>query len=102
MLVDPPRTMPAVMPMTAAVAPVFAARYPDAAIIFDNLHAMHDVVSDILASSDVPRGEKRHALLVAAGRYRDSTSFITTRAEWLEMSRAMGLERMGGPVPSRR
>ena len=99
MLVDPPQNMPTVMPMTAAVAPVFAARYPEAAIIFDNLHAMHDVVSDILASRDVPRGEKRQALLVAASRYRDGTSYVTTRAAWLEMSRAMGLERMGGAIP---
>ena len=98
MLVNPPQKMPTVMPMTAAVAPAFATRYPEAAIIFDNLHSMHDVVSDILASPVVPRDEKRHALLQAAGRYRDSTSFVTTRAEWLEMAKSMGVERMGGVV----
>jgi hypothetical protein len=96
MLNDAPRRMPSVMPMTAAVAPRFASRYPEAAVIFDNLHAMHDVVSDILASPDVRRRDKRRELLTAAARYRDSTSFITTRAEWLEMSHAMGADRMGG------
>ena len=49
MLENAPEHMPRVMPMTAAIAPAFATRYQEAAIIFDNLHAMHDVVSDILA-----------------------------------------------------
>ena len=98
MLPEGSKRMPTVMPMTAAVAPVFASRYPEAAIIFDNLHAMHDVVSDILASPRVRRGEKRRELLTAAARYRDSTSFVTSRADWLTMSREMGVERMGGPA----
>src|SRR5690606_14350409 len=59
MISDPPTTMPSVMPMTAGVAPTFAARYPEAAVNFDNLHMMHDVISDILASDLVPRDRKR-------------------------------------------
>ena len=97
LLRDPPATMPRVMPMTAAIAPTFAARYPEAAIIFDNLHGMHDVISDILASRDVPWERKRGEILIAASRYRDRTSFAMTNAEWLEMSVGMGLENMGGP-----
>jgi hypothetical protein len=98
MLQDAPRNMPRLMPMTAAVAPRFAARYPEAAIIFDNLHGMHDVISDILASPRVPREKKREEILLAAERYRDATSFAMTQAEWLEMSHAMGVQNMGGPV----
>ncbi|HET8623401.1 MAG TPA: hypothetical protein VFM14_07550, partial [Gemmatimonadales bacterium] len=45
---------PRVMPMTAAVAPTFARRHPRAAAIFDNLHMMHDIISDVLASEAVP------------------------------------------------
>ena len=101
MLVDPPRGLPSVMPMTAAVAPTFAARYPDAAIVFDNLHAMHDVVSDILAAHPNDRAAQRRELLAAAARYRDDTSAVTTRAEWLEMSRAMDVRRMGGAAIAR-
>jgi hypothetical protein len=83
--------------MEAAIQqPAFAARYPEAAIIFDTLHAMHDVVSDILASPGFTRQMKRRELLAAAARYRDDSSSVTTRAEWLEMSHAMGVERMGG------
>ncbi|HEY0036244.1 MAG TPA: hypothetical protein VGB66_06120, partial [Longimicrobium sp.] len=98
MLENAPENMPRLMPMTAAVAPTFAARYPEAAIIFDNLHGMHDVISDILASPEVPREKKREEILRAAERYRDNTSFVMTEAEWREMSQMMGVQNMGGPV----
>ena len=98
MLVDAPEHMPRVMPMTAAIAPTFAARYPEVAVIFDNLHGMHDVISDILASPAVPRERKRAEILTAARRYRDDTSFVMSMDEWLQMARAMGANNMGGPV----
>jgi hypothetical protein len=98
MLVNAPENMPRIMPMTAAISPEFTRRYPEAAIIFDNLHSMHDVISDILASPKVPRSEKRAEILRAASRYRDATSFTMTPEAWLQMSRAMGVENMGGPV----
>ena len=98
MLENAPTHMPRVMPMTAAVAPRFAARYPEASIIFDNLHGMHDVISDILASPEVPRDRKRAEVLTAAARYRDDTSFVMTEQEWRDMSLAMGVQNMGGPV----
>ena len=97
MLDDAPRRMPHQMPMTAAVAPTFAARYPEAAIIFDNLHSMHDVISDILANPNVPRDRKRAEILRAAALYRDDTSYVMPVAAWLTMSREMGIENMGGP-----
>ena len=100
MLEDPPRRMPSVMPMTVTVAPHFAERHPDAAAVFDNLHAMHDVVSDILASPVVPRPQKRTAILAALARYRDESADVMTPEEWREMGAAMGLDRMGGPSPA--
>jgi hypothetical protein len=96
MLADPPRSMPTIMPMTAAVAPEFSRRYPEIAIIFDNLHAMHDVISDVLADSAVPMSRKRAEILRAAARYRDDTSSVTTVAEWRSMAEEMGVEHMGG------
>ena len=98
MLRDPPRAMPHVMPMTAAVAPTFATRYPEAAAIFDNLHSMHDVVSDILANPSVPRDRKRDELMLAARRFRDDTSFVMTIEAWRTMAQHMGVENMGGPA----
>jgi hypothetical protein len=97
MLGSPPASMPHQMPMTAAVAPQFAARYPEAAIIFDNLHSMHDVISDILANPSVPRDRKRAEILLAAERFRDDTSYVMSREAWLAMTHHMGIENMGGP-----
>jgi hypothetical protein len=98
MLEDPPETMPYLMPMTAAVAPRFAARYPEIAIIFDNLHMMHDIVSDILASPEVPRNRKRAEIVVALEIFRDDTSYVTSDEEWLAMALGMGIHNQGGPA----
>ena len=92
---------PTVMPMAPAIAPRFSDRYPEAAIVFDNLHSLHDVVADILASPVIPRDEKRSAILAAAAAYRDSTTSVTSRQSWLEMAHAMGVEQMGGAAPQR-
>jgi hypothetical protein len=91
-----PAHMPTLMPMTAAVAPRFAARYQETSIIFDNLHSLHDVVSDILTSPVVPQAKKRDAILRAAAAYRDDTTATTTVAEWRDMATSMGVNRMGG------
>jgi len=57
MLEDGRGQVPRVMPMTAFIAPMFS-RHPRAAVIFDNLHMMHDVISDILVADTLSRGEK--------------------------------------------
>jgi hypothetical protein len=88
--------LPTTMPQSAAIAPCFSDRYPEAAIVFDNLHSFHDVVSDILADSSIPRRQKRQDILLAASRYRDSTSNVTSVDEWRSMSIAMGIRQMGG------
>jgi hypothetical protein len=98
MLESPLQSLPYQMPMTAAVSPTFAARYPEAAIIFDNLHSMHDVVSDILANPSVPRDQKRAEILLAGRRFRDDSSYVMTVPAWLTMTAAMGVENMGGPA----
>ena len=98
MLENAPQHMPRVMPMTAAVAPTFSRRYPEIAIIFDNLHGMHDVISDILASPKVPRRQKREVILGVGARYRDSTSYVMSRQEWMAMADMMGVANMGGPA----
>lgn len=98
MLNDVPRSLPHQMPMTVAVAPKFAERYPEAAIIFDNLHSMHDVVSDILTNPSVPRDRKRAEIMLAARRYRDDTTEVMSVPAWRVMSEHMGIENMGGPA----
>lgn len=97
MMTDPPRTLPYQMPMTSVISPQFATRYPELAIIFDNLHSMHDVISDILASERVPRDRKREEILRAAARFRDDTSEVMTVDGWRRMAQMMGRDNMGGP-----
>jgi hypothetical protein len=75
--------------------------YPEASIIFDNLHALHDVAADILTSPIVPPWKKRAAILKAAAAYRDSTTGVTSRDDWRDHSLHMGVEAMGGRAPVR-
>ena len=98
MLPGAPEGFPVVMPMTVAIAPTFAAKWPELAIIFDNLHSMHDVISDILANAAVPRGEKRALILRAAAAYRDDTTAVMTVAGWRRMTEMMGVNNQGGPA----
>jgi len=96
------KALPAMMPMSPAIATRFSSRFPEAAIIFDNLHSLHDVVSDILANPSVPRDRKRAEILAAAARYRDDTSNVMTADAWRSMALEMGVENMGGLPPLRR
>ncbi|MBV6471447.1 hypothetical protein FBQ96_12970 [Nitrospirales bacterium NOB] len=49
------------MPLTADYSQDFAARYPELANIFDNLHMLHDNISDILTSERLPTWEAKRA-----------------------------------------
>ncbi|MDQ2666709.1 MAG: hypothetical protein M3Z05_11935 [Gemmatimonadota bacterium] len=98
MLLNAPTSTPYLMPMTPAIAPTFARRYPDAGAIFDNLHMMHDVLSDILTSPEVPQSAKRKEILEAAATFRSDTAFAIPFETWLQMGEIMGLNNMGGPA----
>jgi hypothetical protein len=100
LLADAPRTTPAEMPMSAAVAPEFSRRYPEAAIVFDNLHALHDVAADVLAAPSLGTGERRRLLLRALDAYQDDVTETTTVDEWRTMSADMDVARMGGSAQS--
>jgi len=47
------------MPLTGDLSPEFSRRYPAIARIFDNLHMLHDNISDILASDALPTREAK-------------------------------------------
>ena len=47
------------MPETAKAAPEFAKAFPRIPSAFDNNHMLHDIVSDILTSTQVPQGKLR-------------------------------------------
>ncbi len=98
MTLDGPTNYPHLMPMTGAVAPEFTKRYPTIAIVFDNLHSMHDVISDILANPNVPREAKRAEIIKAASAYRDDTTEVMTVEGWKKMTAMMGIQNQGGPA----
>ncbi len=64
------------MPLTAELSPVFAAAYPEIANIFDNLHMLHDNISDILASETLVTWEAKRAEI-----YRVLESYYLARAD---------------------
>jgi hypothetical protein len=99
MLEDPPSRMPAIMPMTPAIAPRFTERHPRAAAIFDNLHMMHDIISDILTSDSIPHDRKRAVIYGQLDELRDTTRNVMSWDEWLHMADMMGgVAVMGGPA----
>lgn len=100
MIADAPRHMPSLMPMAAAVSPRLAARYPEMAIVFDNLHSLHDVAADILASPVVSPNGKRAAILRAIAEFQDTTTDVVSLADWRAMALDMGAENMGGVAPT--
>ena len=72
--------------MTPMVAPTFTARHPRAAAIFDNLHSLHDIISDILLSDLVAPANKRAAIEAALAEYRNGTRNVMPDAEWRGMA----------------
>ncbi len=64
------------MPMFAELSPRFAARFPHLANAFDNLHMLHDMVNDILATDGMSPKQQEEAItraiwLVSADYHRD-------------------------------
>ena len=73
---DEPPVQWTFMPMTAEQSPRFAAHYPAIANIFDNLHMLHDTISDILSSPILPTwDEKRDEI------YRVLDTYYLARAD---------------------
>jgi hypothetical protein len=97
MLEDPPHRFPRSMPMTPAVAPKFTAAHPRAAAVFDNLHMMHDIISDILADDAIPHGDKDEVINQQLDRLQDPSREVMSSGEWRRMADHMGgVAAMGG------
>jgi hypothetical protein len=99
MIEDSATGFPTVMPMTATIAPRFSAAHPRAAVIFDNLHMTHDIISDILAADTVARDRKREAIYAALDQMQDARHDVMSLDEWRAMGEMMGgAAAMGGPA----
>ncbi len=64
------------MPMTGELSPKFAAEFPEIANIFDNLHMMHDTISDILTTDQLPTWEEKREEI-----YRITRSYYWASAD---------------------
>ncbi len=94
---QPPSRLPSVMPMTSAVAPQFSRHHPRAAVIFDNLHMMHDIISDILASPKVAGADKAKVIGEALDEFQDGGKNVVDMEHWWMMADHMGgVAKMGG------
>ncbi len=97
MLENAPAQMPAEMPMTSGIAPLFSAAHPRAAVIFDNLHMMHDIISDILHNDVVAESDKAKVITQALDEFQNPTTNIMTMEMWRNMAEHMGgVDAMGG------
>jgi hypothetical protein len=99
MLENAPARMPKYMPMTSAIAPRFSAAHPRAAVIFDNLHMSHDIISDILTADTIPHGSKGKMIDQQLDKLQDPTRDVMSMDEWRMMAEQMGgVDAMGGPA----
>jgi hypothetical protein len=99
MLEDPPSRFPRYMPMASAIAPRFSAAHPRAAVIFDNLHMMHDIISDILAADTIPHDRKGEIINQQLDKLQDPSRDVMSLEEWRMMAEHMGgVSAMGGPA----
>jgi hypothetical protein len=99
MLEDPPSRFPKYMPMTSAIAPKFSAAHPRAAVIFDNLHMMHDIISDVLTADTIPHNRKGEMIDQQLDKLQDPTRDVMSMDEWRMMAEHMGgVAAMGGPA----
>ena len=77
----------------------FSSAHPRAAVIFDNLHMMHDIISDILTADTVPYSRKGEMIDRQLDKLQDPTRDVMTLDEWRAMTEHMGgAQAMGGPA----
>jgi hypothetical protein len=78
------------MPLTGELSPKFTTQYPEIANIFDNLHMLHDNISDILASDRFPTWKSKRAEI-----YRILDSYYLATADSTNPMILRPIERPG-------
>ena len=96
MLTGAPASAPFLMPMSTAVAPVFAARFADVAAILDNLHLLQDYIADLMVAREIPRSAHRREIMRALEFFRSDTTAPATFAAWSNTATTLGVHNMGG------
>lgn len=96
MLERPTETTPYLLPLSPAVAPTFARRYPSAAAIVDNLNMLEDAVADVLVSREIPRSAKRREMDLVRAQFQNDTALVLPVDAWHQRVAAIGANNMGG------
>jgi len=91
---EPPEYFPSELPMPPTIAAGFIFINPEAAMIWDNLSMMQEVLSDILASPDV--ADARAAIDAAVEFFMDPKVGMTNEREWQVMALRHGIFFQGG------
>ena len=91
---DPPQFFPSELPMAPAICPGLIFLSTDAAMIWDNLTMMQEVLADVLAAPDVE--DVRAALDATVDHFMDATFEITDEGGWESMALAHGIFFQGG------
>lgn len=98
MLESAPSGLPSEMPTAPAIAPGLTQRHPRAAAIFDNVHALHQVVWTILRDSHTDAGPEVQA---AVDTFLSPQHLAVSRDDWMLMSLRRGIWWQGGPAIGR-
>jgi len=91
---EPPEFFPSEIPLAPAIAPGIIFMSPEAAMIWDNLTMMEEVLADILSSPDVK--DVRGALDDAVAFFMDPATGMTDQGEWEIMALRHGIFFQGG------
>jgi hypothetical protein len=99
MVANPPESFPSHMPMAPTVAPEMVTRHTRAAAIFDNLNMMHDVLADVITSTEV--SDKRAAVEETIDIFTDPQYLQVSEIDWIRMALRHGIYAQGGPAIGR-
>lgn len=90
----PPQAFPSQIPLAPAIAPGLIFASPEAAIVWDNLSMMQEVLADVLASPTVP--DVPGALAFVVEEFTDPTTRTNERGDWESMALQHGIFFQGG------
>ena len=91
---EPPQFFPSEIPLAPSIAPGLIFISPEAAMIWDNVSMMQEVLADVLASPSVE--DVRAALDEAIDHFMDPTYRMTVQGEWEIMALRHGIFFQGG------
>jgi hypothetical protein len=91
---EPPMFFPSELPLAPTIAPGLIFLNPEAAMIWDNVTMMQEVLADVLAAPDVP--DVHAAIEEAVDHFMDPVNGITDQGFWEIMALRHGIFFQGG------